>query len=187
MKDAKVIGDAWELTKKAANDFYQPGKFTTFIGYEWSSSPDGKNLHRNVIFNADHAPLPFTADESSRPEDLWSYLESVRARGIDVIAIPHNGNASGGLMFDWNMSDGKPIDEAYALRPSTSDCAYPSISSAALLTNVQRPVASTPYTPVSIAFRIALISCCSAVACIRRVKQGACHAGAIDSEHAYEE
>src|SRR5687767_5391008 len=51
MKDAKVIGDAWELTKKAANDHYQPGKFTTFIGYEWSSNPDGKNLHRNVLFN----------------------------------------------------------------------------------------------------------------------------------------
>lgn len=121
MKDAKVISDAWELTKKAANDYYQPGKFTTFIGYEWSSMPDGKNLHRNVIFNADQAPLPFTADESNRPEDLWSYLESVRARGIDVIAIPHNGNASGGLMFDWNMSDGRPIDEAYALRRALNE------------------------------------------------------------------
>lgn len=121
MADAKVIGDAWELTKKAANDYYQPGKFTTFIAYEWSANPDGKNLHRNVIFNADHAPLPFTADESTRPEDLWSYLESVRARGIDVIAIPHNGNASGGLMFDWNMSDGKPIDESYALRRAQNE------------------------------------------------------------------
>jgi hypothetical protein len=121
MKDAKAIGDAWELTKKAANDYYQPGKFTTFIAYEWSSNPDGKNLHRNVIFNADHAPLPYTADESSRPEDLWSYLDSVRAQGIDVIAIPHNGNASAGLMFDWNMSDGKPIDEAYAQRRATNE------------------------------------------------------------------
>lgn len=121
MKDAKVIGDAWALTKKAANEYYQPGKFTTFIGYEWSAMSDGKNLHRNVIFNADQTPLPFTADESSRPEDLWSYLESVRARGIDVIAIPHNGNASGGLMFDWNMSDGKPIDEAYALRRALNE------------------------------------------------------------------
>jgi hypothetical protein len=121
MKDAGVMGDAWELTVKAANDYYQPGRFTTFIGYEWSSMPDGKNLHRNVIFNADRAPLPFTADESSRPEDLWSYLESVRTRGIDVIAIPHNGNASGGLMFDWNTSDGKPIDEAYALRRAVNE------------------------------------------------------------------
>jgi len=116
MQDPKQMRGAWEMTVKAANEFYAPGKFTTFIGYEWSAAPDGKNLHRNVIFNADHAPLPFTADQSAKPEDLWNYLESVRAQGIDVIAIPHNGNASGGLMYDWNMSDGRPIDEDYARR-----------------------------------------------------------------------
>lgn len=106
---------------KAANDNYRPGKFTTFIAYEWSSMPGGKNLHRNVIFNADHAPAPFSADDSTQPEDLWSYLEGVRKQGIDVIAIPHNGNASGGLMYDWNMSDGRPIDEAYAQRRATNE------------------------------------------------------------------
>jgi hypothetical protein len=121
MKDAGLMRGAWELTMKAANDHYAPGKFTTFIAYEWSSLQDGKNLHRNVIFSADRAPLPFTADQSTRPEDLWSYLESVRARGIDVIAIPHNANASGGLMFDWNTSDGRPIDEAYALRRAMNE------------------------------------------------------------------
>ncbi|MFC4311907.1 DUF3604 domain-containing protein [Steroidobacter flavus] len=116
MKDPARIRDAWERTVRAANDFYAPGKFTTFIGYEWSALPDGKNLHRNVIFNSTSAPLPFDATQSQRPEDLWTYIESVRARGMDVIAIPHNGNASGGLMFDWNMSDGRPIDQAYAMR-----------------------------------------------------------------------
>jgi hypothetical protein len=121
MNDANVIRSTWEMTVRAANDHYRPGKFTTFIGYEWSAAPDGKNLHRNVLFNADHAPLPFTADQSTRPEELWSYLESVRAQGIDVIAIPHNANASGGLMFDWNMSDGKPIDAAYALRRALNE------------------------------------------------------------------
>jgi hypothetical protein len=121
MKDATVIRHAWDLTVKAANDHYQPGKFTTFIAYEWSALLDGKNLHRNVIFDADHAPLPFAADESHRPEDLWTYLESVRNQGIDVIAIPHNGNASGGLMYDWNMSDGKPIDAAYAQRRALNE------------------------------------------------------------------
>ena len=65
--------------------------------------------------------LPFTADQSNRAEDLWSYLDSVRAQGIDVIAIPHNGNASGGLMYDWNDSDGKPIDEAYAQRRAMNE------------------------------------------------------------------
>jgi hypothetical protein len=106
----------WNVQMKAANDNYQPGKFTTFIAYEWTSAPDGKNLHRNVFFNADHAPPPFTSAQSNRPEDLWSFLEKVRAGGIDVIAIPHNANASDGLMYDWNDSDGRPISEAYAQR-----------------------------------------------------------------------
>lgn len=108
--------NTWNLQMKAANDNYVPGKFTTFIAYEWTSAPDGKNLHRNVFFNSDHAPPPFTAAQSTRPEDLWSFLEKVRASGIDVIAIPHNANASDGLMYDWNDSDGRPISEAYAQR-----------------------------------------------------------------------
>jgi hypothetical protein len=121
LHDPQAMRQAWETVIKAANDNYLPGKFTTFIAYEWSSLPNGRNLHRNVIFNADHAPPPFTADQSQRAEDLWAYLESVRARGIDVIAIPHNGNASGGLMYDWNDSDGKPIDEAYAQRRAMNE------------------------------------------------------------------
>lgn len=121
LADPAAMSRAWSTVIKAANDNYRPGKFTTFIAYEWSSIPGGKNLHRNVIFNADHAPAPFSADDSNRPEDLWSYLESVRKQGIDVIAIPHNGNASGGMMYDWNMSDGRPIDEAYAQRRATNE------------------------------------------------------------------
>jgi uncharacterized protein DUF3604 len=121
LHDPQAMRQAWDKVIQAANDNYQPGKFTTFIAYEWSSLPSDRNLHRNVIFNADHAPPPFTADQSQRAEDLWSYLESVRARGIDVIAIPHNGNASGGLMYDWNDSDGKPINEAYAQRRALNE------------------------------------------------------------------
>jgi hypothetical protein len=121
LHDPAAMRQGWDMVIKAANDNYQPGKFTTFIAYEWSSLPNGRNLHRNVIFNADHAPPPFTADQSQRAEDLWAYLEGVRARGIDVIAIPHNGNASGGLMYDWNDSDGKPIDEAYAQRRAMNE------------------------------------------------------------------
>jgi hypothetical protein len=109
------MSSAWALEIAAANNNYEPGKFTTFIAYEWTANADGKfNLHRNVFFNSDHAPMPFTSTDSNKPEDLWAYLDSVRAQGIDVIAIPHNGNVSGGLMFDWNMSNGKPIDEHYA-------------------------------------------------------------------------
>jgi len=110
----RQLQSEWQSLVKVANDNYVPGTFTTFIGYEWSSMPGGKNLHRNVFFNSDRAPLPFTSLDSEKPEDLWHYLERVRADGIDVIAIPHNGNVSGGLMYDWNRSDGKPIDEAYA-------------------------------------------------------------------------
>jgi Protein of unknown function (DUF3604) len=106
---------AWDVEVKAANDNYEPGKFTTFIAYEWTSMAEGKyNLHRNVFFNSDHAPLPFTSADSNKPEDLWAYLDKVRAQGIDVFAAPHNGNVSGGLMYDWNDSSGKPIDEQYA-------------------------------------------------------------------------
>ena len=108
---------AWQREIDAANSQYEPGKFTTFIGYEWSAMPDGKyNLHRNVIFRGNSAPFPFSSLDSKRPEDLWTWLEAQRKQGIEALAISHNANASGGLMFGENGSDGKPIDEAYALR-----------------------------------------------------------------------
>ena len=111
------LASAWGEQVAAANRNYVPGKFTTFIGYEWTSMWEGKfNLHRNIIFKGDQAPLPFTSQQSDNPEDLWTYLEATRARGQEVIAIPHNSNASGGLMFDWNALSGKPIERAYAER-----------------------------------------------------------------------
>lgn len=118
----QAMKNAWDLEVKAANENYEPGKFTTFIGYEWSSMAQGKyNLHRNVIFNSDHAPMPFSSADSDKPEDLWSYLEKTRAGGMDVIAIPHNGNVSGGLMYDWNDSNGRPISEEYAQRRAMNE------------------------------------------------------------------
>jgi len=110
-----AIHSAWDKEVETANAHYQPGKFTTFIGYEWTSSPDRQNLHRNVIFRGDKAPYPFTAIDSKRPEELWAFLEQIRAGGVEALAIPHNANASNGLMYDWVNSDGKPIDQAYAL------------------------------------------------------------------------
>jgi hypothetical protein len=119
---AAAAKSAWDVEIKAANDNYLPGKFTTFIAYEWSALAQGKyNLHRNVFFNANHAPLPYSSQQSTRPEDLWTYLEKVRAQGVDVIAIPHNGNVSGGLMYDWNDSDGRPIDQQYAQRRALNE------------------------------------------------------------------
>jgi hypothetical protein len=117
LNSKEAARSAWAREVAAANANYQPGKFTTFIGYEWSQMNEGRyNLHRNVIFKGSEAPLPFTSADSGKPEDLWSYLEANRAQGRDVIAIPHNANGSNGLMYDWVMSDGRPIDEAYAQR-----------------------------------------------------------------------
>jgi hypothetical protein len=116
MRSAAADANAWATEVKAANANYQPGKFTTFIAYEWTASPgQGVHMHRNVIFNADHAPNPFTGVDSNKPEDLWKYLAAVRKQGVDVLAIPHNSNLSDGRDFDWNMSDGRPIDAAYAM------------------------------------------------------------------------
>jgi len=116
--DTKAISSTvWQKEIDAANGNYEPGKFTTFIAYEWSSMPEGKyNLHRNVIFRGDTAPTPFSSVDSRRPEDLWTYLEASRKAGYDVIAIPHNANASNGLMYGWNDSDGRAIDQVYAER-----------------------------------------------------------------------
>ncbi len=118
---APVSRSAWERLIDAANDFYEPGRFTTFIAYEWTtdttfSQDGGGPIHRNVIFRGDTAPLPFSSLDSRRPEDLWTYLEGHRAGGIEGMVIPHNGNMSNGMMYAWTDSDGRPIDEAYARR-----------------------------------------------------------------------
>jgi hypothetical protein len=109
-----VSGSAWQREVDFANRNYEPGKFTTFIAYEWSASPSGENLHRNVFFRGDSAPYPFTSADSNKPEELWAWLERIRKQGYEALAIPHNGNASNGLMYDWVNSRGKAIDLAYA-------------------------------------------------------------------------
>lgn len=111
----------WQRVVTTANRFNDPGRFTTFIAYEWSSMPNYANLHRNVIYRGDDAPPPFSALDSDRPEDLWHFMESNRARGYENLAIPHNANSSNGLMYDWVQSDGRPIDEAYAQRRALNE------------------------------------------------------------------
>ncbi len=107
---------AWQREIDFANRYNEPGVFTAFVAYEWGSSPNGANLHRNVIFKGDKAPFPFTSAQSYDPEDLWNWLDTIRAQGYEALAIPHNSNASFGLMFDWVKLDGRPIDRAYAER-----------------------------------------------------------------------
>lgn len=119
---AEAMRSAWQRAVDAANANYRPGRFTTLIGYEWTSQPDYRyNLHRNIIFRGDSAPQPFTATDSQRPEDLWAYLEANRARSVEALAIPHNANASGGHMFDWTDSEGRPIDADYARRRAANE------------------------------------------------------------------
>ena len=114
--DPKILRSAWDTYAAMADKYYKPGTFTTFVGYEWTSMPGGQNLHRCVIF-ADKGPaMPFSSFDSDDPEALWKNLEAQRKLGLDVIAVPHNGNISNGLMFDTKDMSGKPITADYARR-----------------------------------------------------------------------
>ena len=112
----EVLRSAWQAYSATADKYYQPGKFTTFIGFEWTSMPQSQNLHRCVIFEGKGPDIPYSAFESVDPEDLWRYLEAQRKQGLDVIAIPHNGNISNGLMFSTRDMSGKPLTRDYAER-----------------------------------------------------------------------
>ena len=114
---------AWLDNIAAAEEYNQPGRFTAFIGYEWTSTPGGNNLHRNVIFRdgGDKAKQvePYVTMKpvgSDNPRDLWKWLAAYEAKtGGRVMAIAHNGNLSNGRMFPFIDSfSGQPIDEGYA-------------------------------------------------------------------------
>ncbi|MGI9285900.1 MAG: DUF3604 domain-containing protein, partial [Pseudomonadales bacterium] len=117
----KLQQQIWDQVGAVADQFNEPGRFTAFIGYEWTSMPGGNNLHRNVLFRdgADKTSqvTPFSSINSGDPEDLWQYLADYEAKtGGRVMAIPHNGNVSNGLMFAESTLDGKPISKDYAQR-----------------------------------------------------------------------
>ncbi len=112
---------AWQETIAAAEQYNEPGRFTAFIGYEWTSNTGGNNLHRNVIFrdNGDKASQvePFTVypPGSDNPEELWKWMEAYQDKtGGSVLAIAHNGNLSNGLMFPTVEASGKKLDREYA-------------------------------------------------------------------------
>jgi hypothetical protein len=116
---AKIARSTWDYMGEVADEHNEPGRFTAFIGYEWTSTPQGNNLHRVVMFKdgADKATqvVPFSSFDSADPEDLWNYMADYEARtGGHVLSIPHNANLSNGLMYDTKRLNGKRLTAEYA-------------------------------------------------------------------------
>ena len=119
----EISKNTWQRLVKIANTYNQPGKFTTFPAYEWTSSPPeinheptfARNMHRNVIYrNETVSEMPFSSFNSQDPEDLWAWMDKERTKGIDVMAIPHNANMSDGLMYSLKTMSGQELTPDYA-------------------------------------------------------------------------
>jgi hypothetical protein len=122
LKGTDFAASMWQEVTAAAERHNAPGAFSALIGFEWTSTPDGNNLHRNIIFRngkeiADRL-VPISAYDTDDPERLWDWMQMVeRDTCARLLAIPHNGNLSNGLMFDdVTLTDKRPLDRAYAER-----------------------------------------------------------------------
>lgn len=131
--DSEPYKDAWARTVEAAERFNEPGRFTAFIGYEWTSLVKGGNMHRVVIYRdgADKGGqmVPYTTIEpqgSANPMDLWKWLANFEEKtGGDVLAIAHNGNLSNGIMFPMQAQyDGRRLDAKYVEQRSKWEPLY---------------------------------------------------------------
>jgi hypothetical protein len=112
---ADVVRSGWKNTIAAAEQHYQPGVFSTLIAFEWTFVRKGGNLHRNILFRDGTVPeLPMSRYDLASEEQLWGWLAQQEKAGVKSIAVPHNSNASKGLMFSETNSAGAPIDKAYA-------------------------------------------------------------------------
>ena len=120
LKDPRFAKAVWQKNTAIMEKYNEPGRFTAFIGYEWTSNAGGgDNLHRNVIYRdgkdkADQV-LPFTTFQSENPEDLWKWMtEWEKKTGGKLLAIPHNGNLSNGRMFPLATFAGDPLTRGWA-------------------------------------------------------------------------
>ena len=118
LMDPKVTSTVWKENVKLADEANEPGKFTAFCAYEWTSMPNQNNLHRNVFFrDCVMVPdYPFSALDSSAPTELWKWMDAQRKVGNELLAISHNANVSDGWMYptDVYQTTGRPIDAAWA-------------------------------------------------------------------------
>jgi hypothetical protein len=113
----QIAGTVWKKNNDIADQANEPGKFTAFCSYEWTSTPDNRNMHRNVFFKdcAKAPETPFSSLESTDPTDLWKWMDGQRKAGNELIAISHNANLSDGHMFPIDVDErGRPIDAAWA-------------------------------------------------------------------------
>jgi len=105
----------WKDIVAAAERNYEPGRFTTIPAFEWSAGPKGANLHRNVFFRSTNVPDKVVSSfDIAREDGLWQWMDGLEKGGMQVLAIPHNSNASKGAMFPARDSTGKPLDRSYA-------------------------------------------------------------------------
>jgi hypothetical protein len=119
-KDAKVERSVWDGVVDTASKYNEPGAFSVLNGYEYSSTTNGDNLHRVVVFRdgPDRVKqvLPYSAFDSQDPEKLWAYMADYEKNtGGSVLAIPHNSNLSNGAMFAETVN-GQPMTADYAKR-----------------------------------------------------------------------
>jgi len=113
----KIAGTVWKENNDIADKANEPGKFTAFCSYEWTSMPDNRNMHRNVFFRdcAKVPEMPFSALDSVHPVKLWGWMDKQRKAGNELLAISHNANLSDGWMYPTDVDSlGRPIDAAWA-------------------------------------------------------------------------
>ncbi len=131
--DSAPYKSVWQRTIDAAEEYNDPGHFTAFIGYEWTSLVTGNNMHRVVVYrdgaNKGSQMVPYTTYPpygSPNPRDLWKWLESYEEKtGGDVLAIAHNGNLSNGIMFPLKAQyDKKRLDKEYVTQRSKWEPLY---------------------------------------------------------------